>query len=71
MDGVSSPLVLGVLALQLLLEFWVGLSPEIREAGRDLNGALVGGEDLDEEGDFAGSYLQVGLDSVEVLDAGG
>ena len=71
MDGILSPLVLGVLALQLLLEFWVGLSPEIREAGRDLNGALVGGEDLDEEGDFAGSYLQVGFDSVEVLDAGG
>ena len=46
-------------------------APVIREAGGDLDGALVGGEDLDEEGDFAGSYFQVSLDSVEVLDAGG
>ncbi len=49
----------------------IGGFPEVGDVGGDLDGALVGGEDLDEDFDAAGAEGEVFFEAVEVLDAGG
>ena len=64
------PFVFGVFAGEFLFELGVAFLPEVRERGGDLDGAPVGGEDLDDEGDFSARDAQVAADAVEILDAG-
>jgi hypothetical protein len=56
--------VLWVFALQFLFYFRVGFFPEGVEVGGDLDGAVIGGEDLDYEGDAAVSYEETFVYSV-------
>lgn len=58
-----------VLALELLFEFGVGVGPEPAEAFRDLDGAVVGGKDLESQWESALSDLEVIVDAIEILDA--
>ena len=63
--------MLGVAAFEFLGDGGVAVEPEAGEVFGDLDGAHVGGEELDEEGDAAGGDAGRFLLAVEVLDAGG
>jgi len=58
------------LALELLFEFGVGVGPEAAEAFGDLDGAVVGGQDVEGEGEAALGDFEIVVDAVEILDAG-
>ena len=70
-DWGSAPFVLGVFALEFLFDPRVVLAPEAGEVLGDLDGALAGGEDVDEDGDAVHRDAGGGVDAVELLDAQG
>ena len=66
-----APFVFGVFAAEFLLDAGVVVAPEAGEVLGDLDGALAGGEDVEDEGDAAGGEGGEGIDAEEFLDAGG
>lgn len=62
------PLVFRVFALEFQFEFWVGFLPKIAEVAGDLDGAMIGGKDLDGEGTAPGCDAEAAIEAVEILD---
>ena len=65
----SPPFMLGILALELLFQFWVGLGPEGSKAVGHLNGPVVRSEDVNGQRHAARGNLEIVRDTVKVLDA--
>ena len=65
---MSFPLVLRVLALELLFEFRIRLRPKRPQAFCDLDRSLVGREDVERERVPAHGDLDIVVNAVEILD---
>ena len=63
--------MLGILALELLLDLWITLAPEGFQVGGDLDGAMVWREDLDPKGDAAAADGETARSVILILDPRG
>ena len=57
--------------MQLLLDFRITVAPERGQIVRDLNRAMIWGQDLDPQGHAARADRETAGHAVEILDAGG
>jgi hypothetical protein len=65
----SAPVVLWILALQLLFEFWIGFTPENRQVFSNLHRAVTRREHLNTDGNAATGDPDRFFDAVQILDA--
>src|SRR5689334_19812636 len=70
-QGVFGPTVLGVSRLEVFADLEVGVGPEALEVGGDLDGAVVGGEELEFYRDAAGGEAGGVEEAEELLQADG
>lgn len=70
MEGIFGPFMPRVAASEFAADLRVGTRPEAREIGCDLDGSLVGGEEMEEERDPAVGDSGCLGHAKEVLDAG-